>query len=215
MVSRVLRRLNHSRRLKRLIDVTGASVGLFVLSPLVVATTAAVGVHHGWPPLFVQRRPGQDGRIFSMVKLRTMTNERDASGNLLPDEQRLTPLGEKLRALSIDELPELWNVLKGEMSLVGPRPLLVSYLPLYNAVQKRRHDVLPGITGLAQVRGRNSISWEEKFGHDVRYVEEWSNALDIRILVETVTTVLRREGIQHGETATMPVFQGSPPCDLS
>ena len=139
-----------------------------------------------------------------------MTNEQDDDGKLLPDDQRLTHFGKFLRASSIDELPELWNVLKGEMSLVGPRPLLVQYLPLYSPRQARRHEVPPGITGLAQVRGRNAITWEDKFHYDVQYVQNWSNWNDLKILLETAQTVLRRDGIQHEGVATMPAFEGTP-----
>ena len=211
MVPRVLRALNQSRTLKRAIDVTVAGTALTVGAPLIGALTGAVLVKHGWPPFFVQRRPGKDGRVFPLVKFRTMTDERDAEGNLLPDEERLTPLGRWMRATSVDELPELLNVLAGQMSLVGPRPLLVRYLDRYTPEQRRRHDVPPGVTGRAQVHGRNALSWEEKFSHDLEYVEGWSNLEDLRLLLKTVLVVLRREGIAHEGSETMPEFMGSEP----
>ncbi|MCC6872929.1 MAG: sugar transferase [Sandaracinaceae bacterium] len=198
-------------RAKRALDVAGALVGLTAGAPLLIGITAAELALHGWPPVFVQRRPGLGGRIFELVKFRTMTNERDASGELLPDARRLTSFGRWLRASSLDELPELLNVLKGEMSLVGPRPLLVEYLGRYSPEQMRRHDMPPGITGWAQIHGRNAISWEEKFALDVWYVEHWSLALDVRILLSTITKVIAREGISAAGEATMPLFMGSMP----
>ena len=159
--------------------------------------------------LFRQVRPGKDGRTFEMIKFRTMTDERGKDGELLPDAQRLTPFGQFLRSTSLDELPELWNVLKGEMSLVGPRPLLMEYLPLYSERQARRHDLKPGITGWAQINGRNALSWEEKFELDVWYVENRTLWLDIKILFLTVWQVVKRDGISHGEEATMPRFEGA------
>jgi lipopolysaccharide/colanic/teichoic acid biosynthesis glycosyltransferase len=164
----------------------------------------------GGPVLFTQPRPGLGGKTFRIYKLRTMTSERDAHGELLPDDVRLTALGKFLRRASIDELPQLINVVLGDMSLVGPRPLLVQYLPLYNAEQARRHDVLPGITGWAQINGRNALTWEEKFELDVWYVDHWDLVLDARILVSTVLAVLGRSGISAAGNATMPVFRGSP-----
>ncbi len=176
---------------------------------------ALVGVavvrRHGWPPLFVQRRPGIHGEVFRIFKFRTMTNETSSDGVLLPDAERLTPLGVWMRSTSIDEFPELLNVLRGEMSLVGPRPLLVQYLERYDERQARRHEVAPGITGLAQVRGRNALDWDAKFELDVQYVEQWSNWLDLTILWQTVSVVLDRDGISHGPEATMPEFQGAQP----
>jgi len=189
--------------------VAGAGAGLLVLAPVFGGVTALVLWRHGWPPFFVQARPGKDGRVFSLVKFRTMTNERGPDGELLPDANRLTRLGAFLRASSLDELPELFNVLRGEMSLVGPRPLLVQYLDRYTPEQRRRHEVPPGITGLAQVRGRNTLDWDSKFALDLEYVDQWSNLLDLRILAETVAVVLRREGISHEGEATMPEFMGS------
>lgn len=196
--------------LKRMLDVTGAGLGLLVLSPVVLGTALLVRRRLGSPVLFRQQRPGLHGRPFAMLKFRTMTDARDAQGNLLSDAERLTPFGRFLRSTSLDELPELLNVLKGDMSLVGPRPLLISYLPLYTPEQARRHEVKPGITGWAQINGRNAISWEDKFALDVWYVDNRSLWLDIRILALTVWKVLRREGISAANDATMPVFRGSP-----
>lgn len=195
--------------LKRLLDVTGAATGLLLLSPVVLTVAYLVRTRLGSPVLFVQVRPGLHGKPFRMYKFRTMTDARDAQGNLLPDSERLTPFGKWLRASSLDELPELINVLKGEMSLVGPRPLLMDYLPLYSAEQARRHDVRPGITGWAQINGRNAISWDQKFALDTWYVEHESVWLDIKILALTVWRVLRREGISAAGEATMPRFEGS------
>ncbi len=196
-------------RVKRGLDVAVALGGLIGLSPVLTGIALAELAYHGWPPLFVQPRPGLNGAVFHILKFRTMTDARDDYGALLPDRERMTSFGSFLRASSLDELPELINVLRGEMSLVGPRPLLVSYLDRYNAEQRRRHDMPPGITGLAQVRGRNALSWEEKFALDVEYVDTWSLGLDLQILVQTLVTVLRREGIAAEGSATMPVFQGS------
>jgi lipopolysaccharide/colanic/teichoic acid biosynthesis glycosyltransferase len=193
---------------KRALDVVLAGAGLIALAPVMGAATLVGLAAHGWPPTFVQERPGLHGKTFRMVKLRTMTNAKDADGRLLPDAERLTAVGKLMRATSLDELPELWNVLRGDMSLVGPRPLLVRYLARYTPEQMLRHDMPPGITGWAQVRGRNALSWEAKFAHDVWYVDHWSFALDLRILAETVWTVVRREGIAAEGEATMPEFMG-------
>lgn len=195
---------------KRILDLCLTVPACIVLSPVMAVTALLVAVKLGRPVLFAQNRPGFQGRIFRMYKFRSMTDARDKQGKLLPDEDRLTPFGEKLRSTSLDELPELLNILKGDMSLVGPRPLLVQYLPLYNKRQSRRHEVKPGITGLAQINGRNSISWEEKFEYDVQYVETLSFAEDVRILFETVAKVLRREGINSENSATMEDFTGTP-----
>ena len=195
---------------KRILDLCLAVPALVVLSPVMGITAVLVAVKLGRPVLFTQTRPGYKERIFKMYKFRSMTDERDGRGELLPDEVRLTPFGRRLRSTSLDELPELVNIIKGDMSLVGPRPLLVQYLPLYNRRQRRRHDVKPGITGLAQINGRNSISWEEKFEYDVRYVETLSFRGDIRILFETVFKVFRREGISSENSATMEDFTGTP-----
>jgi len=200
-----------ARVVKRVLDVGAASAGLLALSPILVAVTGAELWFHGWPPIFKQRRPGLHGRVFSIYKFRTMTNERDAQGELLPDHRRLTRFGKWLRASSVDELPELFNVLRGEMSLVGPRPLLVKYLELYSPRQARRHEMRPGITGWAQVNGRNESTWEDKLERDVWYVDNWSLALDLRILARTALTVVRREGISAAGEATMAEFRGTRP----
>lgn len=195
---------------KRIFDLCLTIPAFVVLSPVMGVTAVLVAVKLGRPVLFTQKRPGYQEKIFRMYKFRSMTDERDKDGNLLPDEVRLTPFGEKLRSTSLDELPELLNILKGDMSLVGPRPLLVQYLPLYNKRQHRRHDVRPGITGLAQINGRNSISWEEKFEYDVQYVENLSFKGDIKILFDTVFKVLKKEGINSENSATMEDFIGTP-----
>ena len=195
--------------LKRGFDL--ALIAVFAI-PLVVLTAAvalAVRTGIGSPVLFRQVRPGKDAQPFEMIKFRTMTDARGADGILLPDELRLTALGRFMRATSLDELPELWNVVRGDMSLVGPRPLLMQYVPLYDAVQQRRHEALPGITGWAQVNGRNALSWDEKFVLDVWYVDNRSLWLDIKILALTVLKVVRRDGIAADGNATMPVFTGS------
>lgn len=195
---------------KRIFDLCLTIPAFVVLSPVMGVTAVLVAVKLGRPVLFTQKRPGYQEKIFRMYKFRSMTDERDKDGNLLPDEARLTPFGEKLRSTSLDELPELLNILKGDMSLVGPRPLLVQYLPLYNKRQHRRHDVRPGITGLAQINGRNSISWEEKFEYDVQYVENLSFKGDIKILFDTVFKVLKKEGINSENSVTMEDFMGTP-----
>jgi lipopolysaccharide/colanic/teichoic acid biosynthesis glycosyltransferase len=195
---------------KRLFDLLAASLGLLILSPVVVLVALLVRIFHGAPVLFRQQRPGYKGRPFYIYKFRTMTDARDAGGNLLPDAERLTPLGRFLRASSLDEFPAFLNVLRGEMSLVGPRPLLMEYLPRYSPEQMRRHEVLPGITGWAQVNGRNALTWEEKFRLDVWYVNHWSFGLDIKILFLTVWKVIRREGISQPGHATAEIFMGSP-----
>lgn len=199
------------QRVKRLLDVVISGTGLVVLSPVMAAVALAVRRALGRPVLFVQERPGLGGRPFRLYKFRTMRDATATDGRPLPDAERLTPLGRFLRASSLDELPELVNVLRGDMSLVGPRPLLSEYLELYSAEQRRRHDVRPGVTGLAQVRGRNAQTWEDRLAYDVWYVEHWSLWLDLRILVQTVGMVLRRHGISHGDHATMPRFAGSAP----
>jgi sugar transferase EpsL len=195
--------------LKRVFDLAAALSGLLVLAPLMIVLGCLVRWRIGSPILFVQDRPGKHGKLFQMLKFRTMTNARDATGVLLPDVERLVPFGRWLRATSLDELPELINVVKGDMSLVGPRPLLVEYLPLYSHEQARRHAVLPGITGWAQINGRNALSWEEKFRLDVWYVDNRTFWLDLKILWLTLLTVFARQGIsQHGQ-ATMERFKGS------
>jgi len=194
---------------KRTFDVVAAAGGLLALAPLLALLVGAECAVHGWPPFFRQRRPGLRGRIFSLWKLRSMTSERGPDGELLPDSQRLTEFGKWLRATSLDELPELYNVLRGDMSLVGPRPLLVQYLELYSPEQMRRHEVRPGITGWAQINGRNGLSWEEKFALDVWYVDNRSFRLDLLILFRTLRAVVAREGITAEGEATMPNFLGS------
>lgn len=194
---------------KRLLDMIISAMGLILLSPvLIVLTIVGAAVMRG-NPFFTQARPGKNEKIFKLIKFRSMSNRRDAEGNLLPDDQRLTKYGKFIRATSLDELPELWNILKGDMSIVGPRPLLVKYLPLYNEQQKHRHDVRPGLTGLAQVKGRNAISWEEKFQYDLTYVKNVALRGDIRILIDTVGIVLKREGTNSKTAATMEEFTGS------
>ena len=195
--------------LKRCIDRLAAAVGLVCFAPVMAGTALAIRVSMGGPVLFRQVRPGRGGRTFQLVKFRTMLDARDADGQPLPDEQRLTRVGKFLRATSLDELPQLWNVLRGDMSLVGPRPLLVEYLPRYSAEQARRHDVLPGITGWAQVNGRNALGWQERFELDVWYVDHWSLALDTRILALTLLRVVQRQGISHAGDATMFKFLGN------
>lgn len=195
--------------LKRCIDITSSLGGLIFLSPLLLVLAVLVRRKLGSPVLFRQQRPGLNGKIFTMYKFRTMTDKRDGEGNLLPDEERLPAFGKFLRSTSLDELPELINVLKGDMSLVGPRPLLVQYLPRYSAFQARRHEVCPGITGWAQVNGRNAISWEEKFALDVWYVDNASFTLDLKILWMTVLKIINREGISQEGQATMSQFLGT------
>ena len=201
--------------MKRVFDFLAAMFALVALSVPLIAVGMLVRVRLGSPVLFKQTRPGRGGRPFEMLKFRTMTDERDAAGRLKPDSERLTDFGRWLRATSLDELPELWNVLKGDMSLVGPRPLLMHYLPLYSPRQARRHEVRPGITGWAQVNGRNALTWQQKFELDVWYVENRSFWLDLRILWLTVRSVLRREGISAAGEATMPAFTGNhlPPSE--
>lgn len=197
-----------SDALKRFLDVAAASAGLVVTSPALVAIAAAVRLKLGSPVLFKQVRPGLHERPFTMLKFRTMRDASDANGNPLPDHVRLTRFGRFLRSSSLDELPELFNVLMGDMTLVGPRPLLVEYLERYSAEQRRRHDVKPGITGWAQISGRNALSWKDKFALDCWYVDNWSNELDLKILLGTLATVLGRKGINHDDSVTMPVFMG-------
>ncbi len=194
--------------MKRTFDIIVSGLVLLALSPLISVVALLVRTKLGGPVFFAQDRPGMHGEIFRIVKFRTMTDRRDSSGNLLPDSERMTRFGSVLRSTSIDELPELWNVLKGDMSLVGPRPLHVRYLPRYNARQARRHDVRPGITGWAQVNGRNALSWPERLEMDVWYVENRSFLLDLKILFMTVAAVLSREGISADDHATMPEFRG-------
>ena len=195
--------------MKRLFDLLLTIPGTLVILPFLLLLALLVRIFHGSPLFFTQVRPGRHGKPFRMYKFRTMTDARDSAGNLLPDHERLTPLGRFLRATSLDEFPELINVLKGDMSLVGPRPLLMEYLPRYSSEQNRRHEVKPGMTGWAQINGRNAISWDEKFMLDVWYVDNWSLWLDIRILAITMLNVVLRKGINHNSTETMPFFDGN------
>lgn len=195
--------------IKRPQDFFCALLALIVLSPVMLVTAVLVRVKLGSPVIFKQERPGLDGKVFRLYKFRTMTDQKDENGELLPDEIRLTGFGKKLRSTSLDELPELFNILKGDMAVVGPRPLLVRYLPRYNAHQARRHEVRPGFTGYAQVNGRNSITWEEKFDKDVYYVDHVTFLGDWKIIFQTVGTVLKREGISSDTSATMEEFMGT------
>ena len=198
-----------SKFFKRLFDIVASASGLIFLSPVFLILIYLIRKNLGEPVFFTQERPGKDGKPFKMIKFRSMRDAVDKDGNPLPDSERLTPFGKKLRATSLDELPELWNVLKGEMSLVGPRPLLMSYLPLYNEFQSRRHEMRPGVTGWAQVNGRNALSWDEKFAHDIWYIDHYSFWLDMKILFLTVKKVFIKEGISAEGEATMPYFTGN------
>lgn len=200
--------------LKRCLDVIAALSASIVLLPLFLVLAALVRIRLGGPVLFTQTRPGRGGVPFRMIKFRSMTGERDADGELLPDADRLPPFGRFLRATSLDELPEMWNVLAGHMSIVGPRPLLMEYLALYTSEQRRRHDVRPGITGWAQVNGRNAISWDHKFELDVWYVDNYSFALDVKIVALTLWRVVRRDGISPVGEAVMPRFTGLKDIDI-
>lgn len=195
--------------MKNIIDFSFAFFGLILLSPIFILVGILIYFKVGSPIIFAQNRPGLRGKIFKMYKFRSMSNATDADGNLLPDDQRLTSFGKTLRATSLDELPALWNVLKGDISIIGPRPLLVEYLPLYSKEQARRHDVKPGISGWAQVNGRNAIGWDEKFKFDVWYVDNQSLMLDIKIFFMTFKKVFVKEGIAHDGDVTMPSFKGA------
>lgn len=199
----------YQKYIKRLLDIVLSLFAIIILSPLLLILYTLVRFKLGSPAIFVQERPGKDEKIFKLYKFRSMTNQKDSYGNLIPDEQRLTSFGRKLRSTSLDELPELFNILKGDMSIVGPRPLLVDYLDLYNEKQKHRHDVRPGLTGLAQVNGRNAIGWEEKFELDVDYVNNTSFIRDIKIILDTIKVVFIKDGINSETSATMERFQGS------
>ena len=195
---------------KRFFDFILSLMALIVLSPVLLVLTVLGWIKMGGNPFFTQQRPGKDEKIFKLIKFRTMTCEKDAEGKLLPDAQRLTKYGKILRATSLDELPELLNILKGDMAIVGPRPLLVKYLPRYNAQQRRRHEVRPGLTGYAQVNGRNAITWEERFRLDVEYVDNVTLWGDIKIIFQTVGKVFKRDGINNAGAATMTEFMGTP-----
>lgn len=199
----------YQKYIKRLLDILLSGGALLVLWPVLAVLAVLVRTKLGSPVIFCQERPGRDEKIFKLYKFRSMTDARDENGELLSDEVRLTKFGRLLRSTSLDELPELWNIFRGDMSLVGPRPLLVKYLPLYNDEQRRRHDVMPGLTGWAQVNGRNAITWEEKFELDVWYVDHIGFALDVRIIWQTVKAVLCRQGISAENSATMEEFRGS------
>ena len=200
----------YRRFIKRGLDILLSAAALVLLSPALLVLAVLVRLKLGTPVIFCQERPGFQEKIFRLYKFRSMTDARDEKGGLLPDGARLTAFGKKLRSTSLDELPELWNILKGDMSLVGPRPLLVKYLPRYNPEQRRRHEVRPGLTGLAQVNGRNAISWEQKFRLDVEYVETLSFGRDMQILFQTVSQVLSRRDISSATSATMEEFMGTP-----
>lgn len=195
--------------IKRILDIILSLLAIIILSPLLAVTAVLVKTKLGSPVLFKQERPGKDEKIFTLMKFRTMTDERDENGELLPDEVRLTKFGKFLRSTSIDELPELFNILKGDMSVIGPRPLLVEYIPRYNEHQHRRHEVRPGLSGWAQVNGRNTVSWEDKFDMDVHYVDNYSFSMDVKILFMTVLNVIKKEGISSETSATMEVFMGT------
>ena len=199
---------------KRIIDFVLSLGALVVLSPVIIVLAVVGAIKMKGNPFFTQIRPGKDEKLFKLIKFRSMTCEKDKNGNLLPDEKRLTKYGKFIRSTSLDELPELINIIKGDMSIVGPRPLLVKYLPLYNEEQKHRHDVRPGLTGLAQVNGRNAVSWEEKFRLDVEYVENVTLSGDIKIIIDTVKVVLNRSGINSETSATMEEFKGSEKKEL-
>ncbi|NME32199.1 sugar transferase [Ligilactobacillus ruminis] len=203
-------KLFYEKYVKRTVDFLLSLVSIIILSPVLLILAVVVRIKMGNPIVFSQSRPGINGKIFKMYKFRTMTNEKDENGNLLPDEMRLNKFGAFLRSTSLDELPELFNILKGDMAIVGPRPLLVEYLPLYTRKQARRHEVRPGMTGYAQVNGRNELSWEKKFELDVEYVDNVTFVNDLRIIFKTVKTVLKREGISSETSKTMEKFTGTP-----
>ena len=199
----------YAKYIKRILDFILSLIALIVLSPLMIIIGILVRRKLGNPVIFKQKRPGKNEKIFTLYKFRTMTDEKDEEGNLLPDSERLTKFGKFLRSTSLDELPELINIIKGEMAIVGPRPLLVEYLPLYNEEQKHRHDVRPGLTGLAQVSGRNAIEWEEKFKEDIEYIQNLTFLNDVKIILNTIKSVIKREGISQEGNATMRKFEGT------
>lgn len=199
----------YAKYIKRMLDFILSLIALIVLSPLMIIIGILVRIKLGKPVIFKQKRPGKNEKIFTLYKFRTMTDEKDEQGNLLADEKRLTKFGKFLRSTSLDELPELWNILKGEMAIVGPRPLLVEYLPLYNEEQKHRHDIKPGLTGLAQITGRNAIQWEEKFKEDIEYVNNITFIQDTKIILKTFIKVFKKDGINQEGNATMKKFEGT------
>ena len=199
----------YAKYFKRVLDFLLSLIAIIILSPVLLIIAILVRIKLGSPVLFKQERPGKNEKIFTLYKIRTMTDKKDEKGNLLPDEDRLTKFGKILRSTSLDELPELFNILKGDMSIVGPRPLLVEYLELYNEEQKHRHDVRPGLTGLAQISGRNSISWEEKFKDDIKYVNKVTFINDVKIILKTIVKVFKREGISQEGNATIEKFTGT------
>lgn len=199
----------YAKYIKRMLDFILSLIALIVLSPLMIIIGILVRIKLGRPVIFKQKRPGKNEKIFTLYKFRTMTDEKDEQGNLLADEKRLTKFGKFLRSTSLDELPELWNILKGEMAIVGPRPLLVEYLPLYNEEQKHRHDIKPGLTGLAQISGRNAIQWEEKFKEDIEYVNNITFIQDTKIILKTFIKVFKKDGINQEGNATMKKFEGT------
>lgn len=198
----------YAKYIKRMLDFILSLIALIVLSPLMIIIGILVRIKLGRPVIFKQKRPGKNEKIFTLYKFRTMTDEKDEQGNLLADEKRLTKFGKFLRSTSLDELPELWNILKGEMAIVGPRPLLVEYLPLYNEEQKHRHDIKPGLTGLAQISGRNAIQWEEKFKEDIEYVNNITFIQDTKIILKTFIKVFKKDGINQEGNATIRKFEG-------
>lgn len=199
----------YAKYIKRILDFTLSLVALIILMPLMIILWVLVRIKLGKPAIFKQQRPGKNEKIFTLYKFRTMTDEKDENGKLLPDEKRLTKFGKMLRSTSLDELPELINIIKGDMSIVGPRPLLVEYLPMYSEEQKHRHDAMPGLTGLAQISGRNAISWEEKFIDDLEYIKNINFINDCKIVIKTIGKVIKREGISQENTATMERFKGT------
>ena len=200
----------YARFFKRPLDFLCALSAILCLSPILVVLTVLGAIKMKGNPFFTQPRPGKDEKIFKLIKFRTMTNQKDANGNLLPDDVRLTKYGKFLRSTSLDELPELFNILKGDMAVIGPRPLLVKYLPLYNSEQRHRHDVRPGLSGLAQISGRNAITWEDKFKYDVEYVKNVTFIGDVKIILTTLKKAFKREGISQEGQATMTAFTGTP-----
>lgn len=196
----------YKKYVKRLLDIVLSGLALILLSPILLVVAILVRIKLGSPVIFHQKRPGKDEKIFTLCKFRTMTDGKDENGNLLPDEVRLTKFGKLLRSTSLDELPELWNIFKGDMSIVGPRPLLVRYLPFYKEEERKRHSVRPGLTGYAQVNGRNALNWEDRFAYDLKYVEECSLALDIKILFQTVEKVFKRSGTLSGDAQVVEDF---------